>query len=100
MAVTTTTRQRRPSLAGARLPALVLAPRRPAERPTGQGGKNEVYARLSQAIRRHDKARARRIYFDEVLPDRRFSRGEISRLSYRLGVIDEGDQYLASRADL
>jgi len=60
---------------------------------------SDVYARLSLAILQGDKARARQIYYDEILPDRRFSHGEVLRLSYRIGVIDEGDQYLASGAD-
>ena len=60
----------------------------------------EIYARLTRAVRQHDKARARRIYFDEIMPDKRFSRGEVTRLSFRLGAIDEGDRYLAERDDL
>jgi hypothetical protein len=77
--------------------AITLAPTRPtgheAPRPYTR---SEIYHHLSLAIRRGDKARARRIYFDEIIPDKRFSRGEVSRLSFRLGAIDEGDQYLAS----
>jgi hypothetical protein len=65
-----------------------------------RASRSAVYDRLSRAIRRYDKAEARRIYYDEILPDRSFSRGEVLRLSYRLGVIDEGDQYLASCPDL
>jgi hypothetical protein len=60
----------------------------------------DLYTRLSLAILRGDKATARQIYYDEILPDRGFSRGEVTRLSYRLGAIDEGDQYLANGADL
>ena len=60
----------------------------------------EVYARLALALMQGDKATARQIYYDEILPNRRFSRDEVVRLSYRLGVIDEGDQYLASGPDL
>jgi hypothetical protein len=73
-------------------------PARPAV--GGPEVKSEVYTRLSLAIRQGDKERARRIYYDEILPDRCFSRGEVIRLSYRLGAIDEGDRYLAARADL
>ncbi len=90
----TATRERR--LVEAALEA-ASARARLARSPAGTG---EVYTRLSLAIRRRDKETARRIYYDEILPDRRFSRGEVLRLSYRLGVIDEGDRYLASRADL
>jgi hypothetical protein len=90
----TATRQR--SLAEAVVEAARAGPP-PVRSP---GAKSEVYTRLSLALRRRDKARARVIYYDEILPDRRFSRGEVIRLSYRLGVIDEGDRYLASRADL
>ncbi|HEY3079745.1 MAG TPA: hypothetical protein VGM69_07535 [Chloroflexota bacterium] len=50
--------------------------------------------------RQRDKEKARRIYYDEILPDKRFSRGEVIRLSYRLGAIDEGDRYLATCPDL
>jgi hypothetical protein len=81
--------------------AITLAP----TRPTGQEAphpfsRNEIYHHLSVAIRRGDKERARRIYFDEIIPDKRFSRGEVSRLSFRLGAIDEGDRYLAEQDDL
>jgi hypothetical protein len=64
----------------------------------GQVGSSQpeaVSARLSAAILRGDRARARQIYYDELLPDRGFSDGEVARLSYRLGVVDEGDRYLA-----
>lgn len=57
------------------------------------------YHRLSAAISRGDRAGARDIYYDEIIPDKRFGRGEVSRLSFRLGAVDEGDQYLASLGD-
>jgi hypothetical protein len=95
----TATRQRR--LVEAVVEAVRTGPP-PVRSPSAERevAKNEVYSRLSLAIRRRDKERARLIYYDEILPDRRFSRGEVLRLSYRLGVIDEGDRYLAERADL
>jgi hypothetical protein len=76
---------------------ITLAPTRrtghDAPRPYSR---SEIYHHLSVAIRLGDKERARRIYYDEIIPDKRFSRGEVNRLSFRLGAIDEGDQYLAS----
>ena len=62
--------------------------------------RSEVYRRLDLAIRLGDKDRARRIYYDEIIPDKRFSRGEVRRLSFRLGAIDEGDRYLSENAGL
>jgi hypothetical protein len=62
--------------------------------------RSEIYHRLTLAIRRGDKDRARRIYYDEIIPDKRFGRGEVNRLSFRLGAIDEGDRYLAENTDL
>jgi hypothetical protein len=68
-----------------------------AQPPHSRG---EIYQRLSLAIRRGDKAKARRIYYGEIIPDKRFGRGEVNRLSFRLGAIDEGDRCLAENADL
>ena len=67
------------------------------EPPRSRG---EIYQRLSVAMRRGDKAKARRIYYGEIIPDKRFGRGEVNRLSFRLGAIDEGDRYVAENADL
>jgi hypothetical protein len=64
------------------------------------GAAADVYGRLSQAIQRGDKEQARRIYYDEILPDRRFSRTEVINLSYRVGAIDEGDNYLGKGSDV
>jgi hypothetical protein len=58
-----------------------------------------VYARLALAILAGDKVKARQIFYDEMLPDHRFSDGEMLRLSYRIGAIDEGDQYLANAVE-
>lgn len=68
--------------------------------PSSPFSRTEIYHRLSLAIRLGDKDRARRIYYDEIIPDKRFGRGEVNRLSFRLGAIDEGDRYLAENADL
>ena len=62
--------------------------------------RSEIYDRLTLAIRVGDKDRARRIYYDEIIPNKRFDRAELRRLSFRLGAIDEGDRYLAENADL
>src|SRR5262245_55517976 len=68
--------------------------------PGGSGARSDsIYTRLSLAILQGDKAGARRIYYDEILPNRRFSRAEVLGLSYRIGAIDEGDQYLAKAED-
>ena len=80
--------------------ATTLNPTRPAPRPTAPYSRGEIYHRLSVAIRIGDKDRARRIYYDEIIPDKRFDRAELRRLSFRLGAIDEGDRYLAENADL
>ena len=62
--------------------------------------RSEILTRLSTALLRGDRATARAIYFDWVVPNRAFSHREADRLSYRLGAIDEGDAHLASRVDL
>ena len=62
--------------------------------------RGEIYRRLTLAMRIGDKDRARRIYYDEIIPDKRFDRAELRRLSFRLGAIDEGDRYLAENDDL
>lgn len=62
--------------------------------------RNLVHKRLIRAILRHDHERAREIYYGQVLPNPAFDRREAERLSYRIGVIDEGDSYLAGRSDL
>jgi hypothetical protein len=62
--------------------------------------RSEILTSLSSALLRGDRATARAIYFQHVIPNQAFSHGEANRLSYRLGAIDEGDAYLASRADL
>ena len=79
--------------------ATMLTPTRsaPHDKPFSR---SEIYHRLSVAIRLGDKVRARRIYYDEIIPDKRFGRGEVTRLSFRLGAIDEGDRWLAEDADL
>ena len=77
----------------------VAAPHAPTA-PEPPRTRGEIYHRLSIAIRLGDKVRARRIYYDEIIPDKRFGRGEVSRLSFRLGAIDEGDRWLAEDADL
>lgn len=62
--------------------------------------RSEILTSLSTALLRGDRATARTIYFDWVVPNRAFSHREADRLSYRLGAIDEGDAHLAARADL
>ena len=62
--------------------------------------RSEILTRLSTALLRGDRATARAIYFDWVLPNRAFSHREADRMAFRLGAIDEGDAYLAARADL
>ena len=62
--------------------------------------RGEILSQLSSALLSGDRATARAIYFDWVVPNRAFSHREADRLSYRLGAIDEGDAHLAGRADL
>jgi hypothetical protein len=62
--------------------------------------RSEILTRLSTALLSGDRATARSIYFEWVVPNRAFSHREADRLSYRLGAIDEGDAHLAARADL
>jgi hypothetical protein len=62
--------------------------------------RSEILSRLSSALLSGDRATARSIYYDWVVPNRAFSNREAERLSYRLGAIDEGDAYLAGRTDL
>jgi hypothetical protein len=75
--------------------ATTLAPTRQDVAAPRPFTRSEIYRRLSLALRVGDKDRARRIYYDEIIPDKRFGRGEVNRLSFRLGAIDEGDRYLA-----
>ena len=62
--------------------------------------RSEILGRLSTALLSGDRATARAIYFDWVLPNGAFSHREADRMAYRLGAIDEGDAHLAARADL
>jgi hypothetical protein len=55
---------------------------------------------LSRALARGDRAAARRIYYDSVVPNPGFAESEVAQLADRVGAIDEGDEYCASRADL
>src|SRR4051794_26246174 len=59
---------------------------------------NQIRGLLSQALLTGDRETARRIYYAYIMPDRGFSHGEVGRLAYRVGAIDEGDSYLAARA--
>ena len=61
---------------------------------------NQVRGLLSQALLTGDRQTARRIYYAYIMPDRGFSDAEVDRLAYRVGAIDEGDSYVAARADL
>jgi hypothetical protein len=61
---------------------------------------NQIRGLLSQALLSGDRETARRIYYAYIVPDHGFSHGEVGRLAYRVGAIDEGDSYLAARADL
>jgi hypothetical protein len=80
--------------------ATTLTRTRSAVQTPAPFSRSEIYHRLSLAIRLGDKERARRIFYDEIIPDKRFGRGEVNRLSFRLGAIDEGDRWLAENADL
>lgn len=60
----------------------------------------EVQRQLTRALRRHDRAGARRIYYTMVLPNPGFDREEVDDLAHQTGVIDEGDDHLAHRRDL
>jgi hypothetical protein len=62
--------------------------------------RNEILSQLSSALLNGDRATARSIYYQWVVPNRAFSHREADRLSYRLGAIDEGDRHLAGRTDL
>jgi hypothetical protein len=63
-------------------------------------GRHEVLRLLGDALLRGDRETARALYFTHVLPNRAFSHREADRMAYRVGAIDEGDRYLAGRADL
>jgi hypothetical protein len=62
--------------------------------------RSEILSQLSGALLTGNRAAAREIYYQWVVPNNAFSHREADRLSYRLGAIDEGDAHLASRADL
>ena len=59
-----------------------------------------IRERLSRALGHHDRATARRIFYAEVVPNRQFPEDEVAYLAGRVGAIDEGDDYLATREDL
>lgn len=56
----------------------------------------EILGEIGKALLQGDKAAARTIYFGQVIPHAGISNREVDRLSYRVGAIDEGDQYLAN----
>lgn len=68
--------------------------------PTRAPDCERIHRQLTRAIHANDRARAREIYYTQVLPNPAFDRREAERLSYRSGAIDEGDRHLAGRADL
>lgn len=55
---------------------------------------------ISQARLAGNRAEAQALFFDWVIPNSAFSHKEVESLSYRLGAIDMGDQYVAARTDL
>lgn len=57
--------------------------------------RGEILGRLGTALLRGDREAARSIYFSHVVPNDAFSHGEVDRLAYRVGAIDEGDRHLA-----
>ena len=61
---------------------------------------SRVREQLSRALARGDREGARRIFYDQVVPDRLFSKWDVEQLADRVGAIDEGDDYLVHRNDL
>ena len=62
--------------------------------------RGEIMGLLSTALLSGDRATARAIWFEHVVPNDDFSHREADRMAFRLGTIDEGDAHLAGRTDL
>jgi hypothetical protein len=60
----------------------------------------EIRETLRRALTSGDREAARRVFYSSVLPNRGFAKWEVEQLADRVGAIDEGDDYLASRTDL
>jgi hypothetical protein len=68
--------------------------------PATTGSPSQIRETLRRALSRGDRDAARRIFYSSVLPNHGFTRLEVEQLADRVGAIDEGDDYLASRTDL